>query len=130
MQVVKWAIAKLQGDKNCDFLLDMGGREPKGPFRTKSAIAMEIVVFSYCGSIYFTIRTDSLKNSIQSGVALANQTQNKGRKRKVHEFHPFCEFWCFSTGKQARFTSKFGSNSPGGKLMNRPCFGLVCRNDS
>ena len=31
----------------------------------------------------------------------------KGPKRKVHEFCLFCEFWCFSLGKQARFTLNF-----------------------
>ena len=28
---------------------------PKGPFRTKNAIAMEIVVFCYCGSILLSV---------------------------------------------------------------------------
>ena len=36
----------------------------------------------------------------------ANQTQ-KGPKRIGHEFHPFCEFGCFSLGKQAKFASNF-----------------------
>ena len=37
----------------------------------------------------------------------------KGPKRKVHEFHPFFrEFWCFSLGKQARFTLNFCSGMP------------------
>ena len=37
----------------------------------------------------------------------------KGPKRKVHEFRPFfCEFWCFSLGKQARFTLNFCSGTP------------------
>ena len=34
----------------------------------------------------------------------------KGTKRKVHEF------WCFSLGKQARFTSNFCSSLPPGKV--------------
>ena len=37
----------------------------------------------------------------------------KGPKRKVHEFRPFLwEFWCFSLGKQARFTLNFCSGMP------------------
>ena len=50
-----------------------------------------------------------------SGVAPANQTR-KGPKRKVHEFAHFCKFWCFSLGKQARFTSSFCSGLPSGKV--------------
>ena len=41
----------------------------------------------------------------------------KGPKRKVHELRPFfCEFWCFSLGKQARFTLNFCSSMPPGKV--------------
>ena len=40
----------------------------------------------------------------------------KGPERKVHEFRPFCEFWCFSIGKQARFTLNFCSGMPLGKV--------------
>ena len=38
----------------------------------------------------------------QSGVAPANQI--KGQNEKFMQFAHFCEFWCFSLGKQARFT--------------------------
>ena len=31
-------------------------------------------------------------------------------------FAHFCEFWCFSLGKQARFTSNFCSGMPPGKV--------------
>ena len=49
----------------------------------------------------------------------------KGPKRKVHEFYPFlCEFWRFSLGKQARFTSRtFVPDCPCEKFMNWPFFG-------
>ena len=42
------------------------------------------------------------------------QTKPKeGAKRKAHEFRPyFCEFWCFSLGKQARFTLNSCSGMP------------------
>ena len=43
-------------------------------------------------------------------------------------FAHFCEFWCFSLGKQARFTYRtFVPEWPCEKFMNRPFFGLVCR---
>ena len=62
-----------------------------------------------------------------SGVTLANQTKKKqkhkkGPKRKIHmNFAPIflCEFWCFSLGKQARFTSNFCSGLPMGKVHLR-----------
>ena len=39
--------------------------------------------------------------------------QSKGPKRKVHmNFAHFFEFWCFSLGKQARFTLNFCSGMP------------------
>ena len=50
-----------------------------------------------------------------SGVAAANQTKERAKHAKSsHEFRPFfCEFWCFSLGKQARFTSRtFCSGMP------------------
>ena len=31
-------------------------------------------------------------------------------------FAHFCEFWCFSLGKQARFTLNFRSGMPPGKV--------------
>ena len=40
------------------------------------------------------------------------QTKPERPKRKVHEFRSFCEFWCFSSGKQARFTLNFCSAMP------------------
>ena len=51
----------------------------------------------------------SAKNSDSQIQESPRQTKpKKGAKRKVHEFHPFfCEFWCFSLGKQARFTLNF-----------------------
>ena len=51
----------------------------------------------------------------------------KGPKRKFMNFAHFCEFGCFSLGKQARFTLIFCSGMPREKFMNWPFFGLVCR---
>ena len=43
-------------------------------------------------------------------------------------FPHFCEFWCFSLGKQARKVYRtFVPECPCEKFMNRPFFGLVCR---
>ena len=35
--------------------------------------------------------------------------QKKGQSEKLMNFDHFCEFWCFSLGKQARFTLNFCS---------------------
>ena len=43
----------------------------------------------------------------------------KGPKRKFMNFAHFCEFWCFSLGKQARFTYRtFVPECPCEKFMN------------
>ena len=55
---------------------------------------------------------DVLEPLQQSGVAPANQTQRKGQNEKFMNFAHFCEFWCFSLGKQARFTLNFCSGMP------------------
>ena len=38
--------------------------------------------------------------------------QRKGQNEKFIKFAHFCEFWCFSLGKQARFTLNFCSGMP------------------
>ena len=38
--------------------------------------------------------------------------QRKGQNEKFMNFAHFCEFWCFSSGKQARFTLNFYSGMP------------------
>ena len=42
--------------------------------------------------------------------------QRKGQNEKFMNFAHFCEFWCFSLGKQARFTLNFCSGMPPGKV--------------
>ena len=44
----------------------------------------------------------------------ANQTKERAKTKSSYEhFAPFsCEFWCFSLGKQARFTLNFCSGMP------------------
>ena len=55
----------------------------------------------------------------------------KGQNEKFMNFAHFCEFCCFSLGKQARFTSRtFVPECPLEKFMNWPFFGLVCRGHS
>ena len=51
----------------------------------------------------------------------------KAPKRKFMNFAHFCEFWCFSLGKQARFTFRtFVPECPCEKFMTWPFFGLIC----
>ena len=48
--------------------------------------------------------------SIRSRSGKPNQI--KGQNEKFMNFAHFCEFWCFSLGKQARFTLNFCSGMP------------------
>ena len=41
--------------------------------------------------------------------------QRMGQNEEFMNFAHFCEFWCFSLGKQARFTLNFCSGMPPGK---------------
>ena len=56
--------------------------------------------------------------------------QRKGQNEKFMNFAHFCEFWCFSLGKQARFTLNFCSGMPLREVHELAFFGLVCRGDS
>ena len=45
------------------------------------------------------------------------QTKERAKTKSSYEVRPFlCEFWCFSLGKQARFTLNFCSGMPTGKI--------------
>ena len=89
-----------------------------------------------CPKIYTTEIPDNFSaegpgqsfNSIRSRPGKPNQ--RKGQNKKFMNFAHYCEFWCFSLGKQARFTLNFCSGMPPGKFMNWPFFGLVCRGHS
>ena len=52
--------------------------------------------------------------------------QRKGQNEKFMNFAHFCEFWCFSLGKQARSTLSFCSGMPLRKVheLTFLCFGL------
>ena len=52
--------------------------------------------------------------SLRSRPGKSNQ--RKGQNEKFMNFAHFCEFWCFSLGKQAKFTSNFCSGMPPGKV--------------
>ena len=57
------------------------------------------------------------KNASVSGFACLSTrsgkpNQRKGQNEKFMNFAHFCEFWCFSLGKQARFTLNFCSGTP------------------
>ena len=47
-----------------------------------------------------------------SGIRSRPANQRKGENEKFMNFAHFCEFWCFSLGKQARFTLNFCSGMP------------------
>ena len=54
-----------------------------------------------------------------SGVAPANQTKERVKTKSSYEFALFCEFWCFSLGKQAPFTFRnLVPECPCEKFMN------------
>ena len=87
---------------------------PKGSYAT-----LRRVVFMYfcgqglivCPPLRPNVASNWGKNAffkarpVLSGVGPANQTKERAKTKNVHEFRPFfCEFWCFSLGKQARFT--------------------------
>ena len=81
----------------------------------------EIYYFFYfygCG-LYEIAPPDDLSCN---GVCHQNQESpqqtkpKKGPKQKFMIFAHFCEFWCFSLGKQARFTSNFCSGLPPRKV--------------
>ena len=59
------------------------------------------------------VRCSGLKRT-SSGVAPSQTKPKKGPKREVHEFRPVFVsiLWCFSLGKQARFTLNFCSGMP------------------
>ena len=56
--------------------------------------------------------------------------QKKAQNEKFMNFAHFCEFWCFSVGKQARFTLNFCSGMPLREVHELTFFGLVCRGHS
>ena len=69
----------------------------RSPFnRTSSYYGFSVVV-----------RVDPLIRSRPS-----KPNQRKGQNEKFMNFAHFCEFWCFSLGKQARFTLNFCSGTP------------------
>ena len=67
-------------------------------------------------------------NHIRSRPGKPNQ--RKGQNEKFMNFARFCEFWCFSLGKQARFTLNFCSGMPPRKVHELTFFSLVCRGHS
>ena len=59
-------------------------------------------------NIFVIFRQFSLSTSLRSRSGKPNQCQNE----KFMNFAHFCEFWCFSLGKQAQFTLTFCSGMP------------------
>ena len=58
----------------------------------------------------------------KSEVPPANQTKERAKTEKFMNFTHFCELWCFSLGKQARFTLNFCSGMPLRKVHELPFF--------
>ena len=55
---------------------------------------------------------NSFPNLILTRSRPGKPNQRKGQNEKFMNFAHFCEFWCFSLGKQARFTLNFCSRMP------------------
>ena len=65
---------------------------------------------------FFPRKSQSLAMEIRSFKSLRSRpgkpNQRKGQNKKFMNFAHFCEFWGFSLGRQARFTSNFLSGMP------------------
>ena len=77
---------------SCRYLVELGARR------------LGLPVADLCMSIF------SGEPKIRSRPSKPNQ--RKGQNEKFMNFALFCEFWCFSLGKQARFTLNFCSGMP------------------
>ena len=69
----------------------------------KASIAIAIWPLEYC-------QKNTINKKLRSRPGKPNQ--RKGQNEKFMNFAHFCEFWCFSLGKQARFTLNFCSGTP------------------
>ena len=78
---------------------------PKGPRHIKNSMHSGITICEFT-----TCRDSLLKMCIRSRPG--KPYQRKGQNEKFMNFAHFCEFWCFSLGKQARFTLNFCSGMP------------------
>ena len=62
------------------------------------------------------VSNDSLAMVFRNGDCFRScpgkPNQKKGQNEKLMNFAHFCEFWCFSLGKRARFTLNFCSGMP------------------
>ena len=56
------------------------------------------------------VSTEGATSGLKSRPGKPNQ--RKGQNEKFMNFTHFCEFWCFSLGKRARFTLNFCSGMP------------------
>ena len=83
------------------------------------------------GKIWFSARTSTISGGDAHGPKGSRKTlfrsrpgkpnQRKGQNEKFMNFAHFREFWCFSLGKQARFTLNFCSGMPLRKV-HEPAF--------
>ena len=73
--------------------------------------------FQYCRKVLGTIPLRSVTWCCPSTLPPIRSrpgkpNQRKGQNEKFMNFAHFCEFWCLSLGKQARFTLNFCSGMP------------------
>ena len=93
----------------CAFLASKPWRKPlKGNPAVQLPFVLQYTSYLFCSTP--PICTGNTPRCLISGVPSANQ--KGGRNEKFMNFTLFCEFGSFSLGKQAQFTSNFGSNLP------------------
>ena len=92
--------------------LMQSGRQPKMLFLSKSREGAYLCIRIIMATPEMATDCSKLASKLfRSRPGKPNQ--RKGQKRKVEEFRAhYCEFWCFSLGKQARFTLNFCSGMP------------------
>ena len=77
--------------------------KPESPESASSSLGTPIWEWSGQGSELFSVLFRSRPGK---------PNQRKGQNEKFMNFAHFCEFWCVSLGKQARFTLNFCSGTP------------------
>ena len=89
--------------------------KPRGtPARAPQFPRLSVVYFSFRNNFWMECNTRKFRSRP------GKPNQRKGQNEKFMNFAHFCEFWCFSLGKQARFTLNFCSGMPPGKVHELP----------
>ena len=127
--VLRGSIAETRESFRCPTAILFISRKTLGP-PTSQSCSSEGTLF---GALWKMSRIFFFRNfwrtfSLRSRPGKPNQ--RKGQNKKFMNFAHFCEFWCFSLGKQARFTLNFCSGMRLRKVHELTFFGLVCRGHS